>query len=215
MNHDHLTRTSAVTGLPTSVAVLVAALAGVVGAYHAVRLVVTVPEGASSMPRPVRRVIGGRPRFVPAEIGHTVLAAGMVVMFVGPPSWSGSPAFALGYGALAVAFLALVVTGPACCEPARWSCCSMLVVESLAMACMARAGRWPMAEFGTAGDLSGWFIVVFAVSAAGALAGSLPRRAWAWARPLSATGPVLPAVVPITPAASRLVMATAMLVMLM
>ncbi|MCK9877464.1 DUF5134 domain-containing protein [Frankia sp. Ag45/Mut15] len=203
VNHDHLTRSA--TGLPTSVAVLAAVLAGIVGLYHAARLLGPVAG----------RVVGGRPRFVPAETGHTIVAAGMVVMFVGPAGWWRSPAFALGFAGIALVFLTLVVTGPACCEPARWSCCSMLVVESLAMACMARAGQWPMAEFGMAGDLSGWFIVVFAVSAASALVGSLPRRAWAWmrARPLSA-GPVLPAAVPITPAASRLVMAAAMLVML-
>ncbi|CAO5174897.1 DUF5134 domain-containing protein [Frankia sp. AiPs1] len=211
MNHDHLARSTA--QLPVAVTVVAAALAAVVGLFHAVR-VLGVDRGWSRwsrLPEPVRRVVGDQTgldpsaRFVPAEIGHTVVAAGMVVMFVGPASWSASLAFTLGCVALALAFLVLVLTGPACCEPARWSCCSMLVVEFLAMACMARAGRWPMADFGAPGDLSGWLIVVFAVSAASALVGSAARRAWA-AHPVRTA--------PITPAASRLVMASAMLIML-
>ncbi|MCK9895865.1 DUF5134 domain-containing protein [Frankia sp. AgB32] len=143
--------------------------------------------------------------FVPAEFGHMAIAAGMVVMFVGPAAWSSSAAFACAYLLLAGVYLLLVLTHPACCEPARWSCCSMLVIEALAMSCMARAGRWPVGELGDPNDLSGWFIVVFAASAVAAVGGPLLRRA--------ASGQS-PAPSPVTPITSRLVMAAGMLLML-
>jgi hypothetical protein len=75
----------------------------------------------------------------------------------------------------------------------------MLVVEALAMACMS--GAWGV----PAGDLTAWFVVVFAGAALAALGGPPARRvvpAWAGAPSL-------------TPVGSRLVMSAGMLVMLM
>ncbi|WP_051054120.1 DUF5134 domain-containing protein [Frankia sp. QA3] len=188
--------------LPAAVALAAAVATGIVALFHASRIV-TDDGQAHHVPAFVRRVLRGRAAaFVPVEIGHTIIAVGMVVMFADPSGAASSAAFALIYLALAGVFLVLVLTNPACCEPARWSCCSMLVVEALAMACMARAGRWPVGDLG---DLSGWFAVVFTVAAVAAVGGPLLRRV----RPAWDAAPA-----PITPVASRLVMAGGMLLML-
>ncbi|MCK9921458.1 DUF5134 domain-containing protein [Frankia sp. AgPm24] len=136
--------------------------------------------------------------FVPAELGHVAVAAAMAVMFGGPPRVVSSLPFAAGCLALAGLLLVVVMVHPACCAPSEWSCCSLLVVEAAAMGCMAGAGRWPV------GDLTDWFVVVFAGAALAAVGGPLLRRfrpAWA-------------GVPSITPVASRLVMAGGMLIML-
>jgi hypothetical protein len=203
VTHHHVATST--PQLPTAVALVAATLSAIVAVFHATRII--ADDGrAHHLPGIVRRLLRGRLTFVPAEIGHTAIAVGMVLMFVGPAAWVFSDAFALAYLALASIFLLLVLTNPACCEPARWSCCSMLVVEALAMACMARAGRWPVGDLGDLGDLSGWFAVVFTVSAIVAVGGPLVRRTAS----TGATGPV-----PITPVASRLVMAIGMLLMLL
>ncbi|SNQ45958.1 conserved membrane hypothetical protein [Frankia canadensis] len=221
VRHDHLA--SPTTHLPAAVTVTAAMAAALVAAFHLVRIGGGVrrarrPEASprrasdrgSTFPRramfPARAAFAPSARFVPVEAGHALTAAGMAVMFAGPAGWATSDGFAVGYLLLAGIFLTLILTSSSCCEPARWSCCSMLVVESLAMACMARAGRWPVGDLGDLGDLAGWFAVIFAASAVLAVAGPLLRRS------VSAWGG---APAPLTPAASRLVMATGMLLMLL
>ncbi|THJ68341.1 DUF5134 domain-containing protein [Candidatus Frankia alpina] len=205
VTHQHSAALSS-QQLPAAVALAAAVATGIVALFHATRIV-TGAGRAHHVPAFARRVLRGRSAaFVPVEIGHTIVAVGMAIMFVGPSGLASSGAFALTYLVLAGVFLVLVLTNPACCEPAQWSCCSMLVVEALAMACMAHAGRWPVGDLGDRGDLSGWFAVVFAVAAVAAVGGPLLRRAWpAW--------DAIPA--PITPAASRLLMAGGMLLMLL
>jgi hypothetical protein len=148
--------------------------------------------------RLVRATLGRERGYLPAEVGHVSVAAGMAVMFVGPRWLVSSAPFALACLGLALVLLAVVMTRSECCTASLWSCCSMLVVEALAMAYMSGAWGAP------AGDLAGWFTVVFAGAALAALGGPLVRRmAPAWA-----------GTPPITPIASRLVMSAGMLLML-
>jgi hypothetical protein len=149
--------------------------------------------------RLARAALGRQRLFVPAEVGHVAVAGGMAVMFAGPRWWVSSAPFALAYLGLALVLLGLVMSRSVCCTSSRWSCCSMLVVEALAMACMSGAWGAP------AGDLTGWFVVVFAGAALVALGGPPARRML----PAWAGGP------PLTPVGSRLVMSAGMLVMLM
>ncbi|MCL9792855.1 DUF5134 domain-containing protein [Frankia sp. AgKG'84/4] len=202
MTHHHVLLRS--PQLPTAVTLVAATLTAIVAAWHAARILGD-DGGAAHLPGSARRLRRGHVVFVPAEFGHLAVATGMVVMFVGPGAWVSSGAFALGFLLLAGLFLLLVLTHPACCEPARWSCCSMLVIEALAMSCMSRAGRWPVGEFDGLDDLSGWFTVVFAASAIAAVGGPLMRRA------LSGRSPGHR---PVTPVTSRVVMAAGMLLML-
>jgi hypothetical protein len=184
MTHQHGETVSALH-LGGSVAAAACVASAAVALYHLGRL--------------ARAALGRRRLFVPGEVGHVAVAGGMAVMFAGPRWLVSSAPFALAYLGLALVLLALVMIRPVCCTRSRWSCCSMLVVEALAMACMA--GAWGV----PAGDLTGWFVVVFAGAALAALGGPLARRTvpgWAGAPPL-------------TPVGSRLVMSAGMLVMLM
>jgi Domain of unknown function (DUF5134) len=183
MTHQHAELVHTV-GLAGPVAVVAAVASAAVALVHLGRL--------------ARVAVGRQRRFVPAEVGHVTVAAGMAVMVAGPRWVVSSAPFAAAYLGLAVVLLALVLTRPACCVPSLWSCCSMLVIEALAMAYMSGAGGSPV------GDLTGWFVVVFAGAALAAVGGPLVRRmapAWAGAPP-------------ITPAGSRLVMSAGMLLML-
>lgn len=204
VSHDHLA--SSTPHLPTVVSVVAATAAALVAVFHAARITRRV-EGSRHPAVPVLSRPGSRwAMFAPLEAGHAAIAGGMAVMFVSPSGWGSSDWFALTFLVLAVVFLALILASPACCQPGPWSCCSMLVVEALAMASMARAGRWPVGDLTDLDDLSGWFAVIFAASAAVAIAGPVLRRtvsAWSGAPPS------------LTPAASRLVMATGMLLMLL
>jgi hypothetical protein len=184
MTHPHAELVPAL-GLTGPVAVVAAVASAAVALFHLGRL--------------ARAAVGGERRFVPAEVGHMSVAAGMAVMVAGPRWLVSSAPFAAGYLGLAVVLLAVVLTRPACCTPSLWSCCSMLVIEALAMVYMSGAGGSPV------GDVTGWFVVVFAGAALAAVGGPLVRRmapAWAGSPP-------------ITPVGSRLVMSTGMLLMLM
>ncbi|WP_131771057.1 DUF5134 domain-containing protein [Candidatus Protofrankia californiensis] len=136
--------------------------------------------------------------FLPAETGHVAVAAGMAVMFAGPLWMTSSALFAAAYLGLALAVLVLLLVHPVCRIPSLWSSCSMLVVEALAMAYMSGAGGRPV------GDLTGWFVVVFAGAGLAAVGGLLVRRvapAWAGAAPVAPVG-------------TRLVMYAGMMLML-
>ncbi|TFE33777.1 DUF5134 domain-containing protein [Frankia sp. B2] len=192
MTHHHPAAAHALAP-PQAVAVVAAAVCALLAMFHAGRL-------AGALARARRRAV-----YPPVEIGHTVVAAGMAVMFVGPRWMTSSVVFAVAYLALAGVFFLLVLTDPTC-EPSRWSCCSMLVIEGLAMACMARAGRWPVDDSTGLTNLTDWFAVIFAAAVVAAVGGPLVRRV----RPGWVTHPP-----PATSAASRLVMAGAMLLMLL
>ncbi len=201
MTHHHPAAAYALAP-PQAVAVVAAVACVLLAMFHAGRL-------ADALVRARRRAV-----YPPAEIGHTVVAAGMAVMFVGPRWMTSSVVFAVAYLALAGVFFLLVLTDPTCelvltdptCEPSRWSCCSMLVIEGLAMAYMARADRWPVGDSTGLTNLTDWFAVIFTVAVLAAIGGPLVRRGrpgWVTHTP------------PVTSATSRLVMAGAMLLMLL
>jgi hypothetical protein len=183
MTHHHAEMVHA-AGLAGPVAVVVAVASAAVALFHLRRL--------------VRTAHGRHGLFVPAEVGHVSVAAGMAVMVAGPRWMVSSAPFAVAYLGLAMVLLVLVMTHPACCTPSMWSCCSLLVVEALAMAYMSGAGESPV------GDLTAWFVVVFAVAGLATVGGLLARRMV----PASAGAP------PVIPVGSRLVMSAGMLLML-
>lgn len=179
--------------LPTPLAVAACLASAAVALFHLARLIHLARLST------VASRSGRGELFVPAEIGHVAVAGGMAVMFAGPHRINSSMPFAIGYLALAGLLLSVVVAHPRCREPSQWACCSLLVVEAVAMACMAAAGRWPV------GDLTGWFVAVFAVAGLSAAGGPLVRRV----RPARVGAPA------ITPTTSRLVMTGGMLLMLL
>ncbi|CUU58004.1 hypothetical protein Ga0074812_11632 [Parafrankia irregularis] len=209
--------------LPGPVTAVAAAAAAVVAAVHLVRLyglLRSTPAGRLTLGHPVaghpaegHPVAGHTVADGWIEVAHVLVAAGMAVMFVGPPRLIGAWPFFAVYLALALVMLAMVVLHPHCGTPGVWSCCAMVVVESAAMACMSGAvgfAGWPLR---TDGALGAWCVAVFAGACLVALVG-LPAR---WAARTSArriTAWLVRAFPdPVVPRGTRLVMSGGMVLM--